>query len=433
MVLGYLQRSEFTKNILILASGSTVAQLIPLLAEPVLSRIFTPAEFGVFEVYVALVMMLGVIATARYEMAIVLPRTMNKAINLLALSLTVVVLFTLLITLILLVANNAVLRLIPVEGFGKYVYFVPLGILLFGINRSLLFWSLRHKEMKTMSFSRITESSAKAGTSILFGALNFSSLGLILGQLAGLLSSAFLLTGRFIMTDRRKLRFLSAKVMLQQSKKYKEFPAINVPIALSEMIQVSGIIFIFSFFFDNSSVGEFSKALRILLIPLNLIGTSISQAFYQKASKDYSKGTDISKNLNKILINLLKWSIGPLVVFLLISPWLFGFVLGNIWVTSGEYARILAVWIFMKLLITPVTMIPLIINKQQEYFWYSLIGNLLLVAAIVVPGKLDLGINPTLYLLTVSQVAFLVFLYFKVMSTYRHSYQFSKTNRQNTR
>lgn len=428
-MLAYIKRSEFTKNIFILTSGSTVAQMIPLLAEPVLSRIFTPAEFGVFEVYVAIVMMLGVVATARYEMAIILPRTMNKAINLMALSLSAVVLFALVITLILLAADDVVIGFIPVEGFEKYLYYIPLGILLFGINRSFLFWFLRLKEMKTMSLSRITESTGKAGTSILLGAMSFSSLGLILGQLAGLLSSSLLLAGRFVVKDWKKLRFLSGKVMLQLSKKHKEFPLVNVPIALSEMIQISGIIFVFSFFFDNSSVGEFSKALRILLIPLNLIGTSVSQAFYQKASNDYSKGTDISKNLKKILMNLFAWSVIPLVVFLLISPWLFGFVLGSEWVTSGEYARILAIWMFMKFFITPVSMIPLIINKQQEYFWFSLAGNLLLVASIVVPGKLGLGIYPTLYLLAISQAVFLIFLYFKVMSSYNRCYQIAKTNK----
>jgi len=420
-VLGYLQRSEFTKNIFILASGSSIAQLIPFLAEPVLSRIFTPAEFGVFEIYVAIVMMLGVIATARYEMAIILPKTENKAINVLVLSLLIVVGFTLVLVLLIHNAQVIILRLIPVENFGKYLLYIPLGILLFGINRSFMFWLLRQKQMKSMSVARISESTGKAGSSILFGALNFSSLGLIWGHLAGQFISAAFMIRKFIYTDRQKVKFLSGKTLVRQSRKYAEFPMVNVPIALSEMLQISGIIFIFSFYYDNTSVGEFSKALRILLIPLNLIGTSISQVFYQKANNDFSKGINISKSLKQIVKRLLKWSILPLILFLFISPWLFGFVLGPMWVTSGEYARILAIWIFFKFITGPIAVIPLIINKQKQYFLLTLTGNLLMICALVIPGMFNIGTAQTLMILSISQAIFVVFLYFKVLSIYNSS------------
>lgn len=420
-MLGYIKRSEFTKNIFILASGSSVAQLIPLLAEPVLSRIYIPAEFGVFEVYVAIVMMLGVIATARYEMAIILPRTENKAVNVLLLSLVTVVGFTALVFILLLLAKEFFLGLIPVDGFEKFLFYIPLGILLFGVNRAFLLWLLRQKEMKFMSYSRISESSGKAVGSILLGAYNFSSLGLIWGHLAGQFLSAAVMIGKFIQRDHRKVGFLSGRIMVQQSKKYAEFPMVNVPIALSEMMQISGIIFVFSFFFDNSSVGEFSKALRILLIPLNLIGTSISQVYYQKASKEFTKGIDITISLKRIVGNLLKWSILPLGVFLIISPWLFGVVLGSPWVTAGEHARILSIWIFFKFVTGPIAMVPLVIDKQKIYFALNLAGNALMIAAVVIPGFLQLGITSTLLILSITQAVFVVYLYYQVLSIYRRT------------
>ena len=207
--------------------------------------------------------------------------------------------------------------------------------------------------------------------------------------------------------------------MRQLSKKYIEFPVVNVPISLSETLQVSGIIFIFSFYFDNASVGEFSKALRILLIPLYLIGSSISQVFYQKASKDYNNGIDISKSLRQIVVNLLKWSVLPLAVFIFISPWLFGFVLGQQWVTAGEYARILSIWIFVKFVTSPIAMIPLIIDKQKIYLLLNLIGNIIMIASVLIPGVTGLGITTTLLLLSFSQAVFMILLYFKVLSIYK--------------
>jgi O-antigen/teichoic acid export membrane protein len=418
-VFEFLQRSEFAKNIFILVSGSTIAQTIPLLAEPILSRIFTPEEFGVFEIYLALVSMLGVIGTARYEMAVILPRTENKAVNVLGLALFFGAAFSLLILLLFYLGSEWVLSIIPAENFGPYLFYVPLGIFLLTINRGMGQWQLRQKQMQAISYSKVTESSTKAGSSILLGTLNFSSLGLIWGQLSGTFFAALYMFGKFLRTDRKKSIFLSMKQMLALARKYSEFPKINVPIALSEVLQISGVIFVFSFYFDTNAVGEFSKALRILFIPIFLISTPISQAFYQKASRDYLQGKDISADLRRIVFNLLKWSVLPLIVFVLISPWLFGFVLGPLWVTAGEYARILVFWVFLRYLTLPVSLIPLIIDRQRIYLLLNLIGNAIMIASIVIPGTFGLGVKPTLIILSFFQGGFVIFLYLKVLSIYR--------------
>lgn len=418
----FLQRSEFTRNIFILASGSSVAQLIPVLSEPIISRIFTPEEFGIYEVYIAIIMILGVVATARYEMAIVLPRTENKAVNILGLSLFIVLVFSLVILMLILSARSAVLALIPAEGFDEFLIYVPLGILIFGINRSFFMWMIRRKRMRTISLSRITESSTKAGGSIFLGILNFSSLGLILGQIAGQFFSGMILVWNFLSRDRKNLVFLSWKAAGGLFKKYREFPIVNVPIALSETLQISGIIFVLAFYYDNASVGEFSKALRILLIPLYLIGSSISQVFYQKASKDFNRGIDITVSLRKIVNNLLKWSVLPLILFIAVSPWLFGIVLGPQWTTSGEYARILAVWIFIKFITSPVSVIPLIIDRQRIYLLLNLAGNLLMIIAVVVPSIIGTGILTTMYCLGISQALFSIVLYLTILSIAKKSF-----------
>jgi lipopolysaccharide exporter len=418
-VLEILKKSEFTRNVVILATGSSIAQFIPFVFEPLLSRLFSPAEFGVFEIYAAIVIILGSIASARYELAILLPKLENKAVNVLGLSLFIVIAFSLLIFTTILIAKQQIINLVHNEELGKYLLFIPLGVFLIGVNRGFLYWSLRSKYLKNMSLSRIFESSGKAGTSILFGIMKLSTFGLILGQIVGQVLSTAVLIFQFLKSDRNKFVFLSGKNFLSQAKIYSEFPKINIPIALTEMVQISGIIFIISFFFDNTVVGEFSKALRILLIPLNLLGTSISQIFYQKAAKDYSKGIDISKNLKKIVVSLSLWSLPVLILFTFISPWLFGVFLGKSWIAAGEYARILSIWIFLKFIISPVAIIPLIINKQRQYFIINLIGNLIMILSVAVPGMFFTNIFLTLIILSSSQSFFQIFMYFKIMSTYR--------------
>jgi O-antigen/teichoic acid export membrane protein len=181
---------------------------------------------------------------------------------------------------------------------------------------------------------------------------------------------------------------------------------------------VSGLIFLFSFFFDTHTLGEISKSIRILLIPVMLITTTIAQVFYQKASQEYNHGIDISKSLGKIVKTLFLWSLPFVVLFMIISPWLFGFILGENWTTAGEYARYLVVWIFIKFVTGPVGVIPMIINRQKEYFILNLLGNIVLVAAVIIPGILKVRTDYMLMILCITQVLFLVFLYFKTLSLY---------------
>ncbi len=422
-MLKKINNSEFLKHVLTLVSGSSVAMLIPFAAEPVLSRMFTPAEFGIFEFYAAIVVMIGSLSTARYEMAIVLPQNRDSAVNLLGLSLGIVTLVSIITYLIILFWGNTLVRLGNHQEIAKYMYYVPLGIFLIGINRSLLYWSLRQKYMKIIGLTKIIESSGKAGSSILFGIMKLSSLGLILGQIIGQIFSAILFMIRFLKSDLKHLKSISKTKITRQAAKYSEFPRINILLTLTEMMQISGLIFVFSLFFDSTTLGEVSKSIRILLIPLTVISTSVAQVFYQKASKDFTNGIDISINLRKIVLSMFLFSLPVLVLFLFISPWLFGFVLGNEWIVAGEYARILAIWIFIKFITGPVSSIPLIIKKQNEYFILNLAGSFVLILSVVIPGSLNMSITEILITFSIVQVAFIVFLYFKVLSMFHSTFK----------
>jgi O-antigen/teichoic acid export membrane protein len=351
-------------------------------------------------------------------MAIVLPKLENKAVNLLGLSLFVTLMFSLVILILLVLARGLIITLIAGNELSHYLFFIPLGIMLLGVNRSFLYWSLRNKYLNNISYSRITESTGKAGSSIALGLMRFSSFGLIIGQITGLMLSAIVLIYKFLRADYIKSRFLSLKNIGGQAKKHIDFPKINVPLTLTEMFQVSGLIFLFSFFFDTHTLGEVSKSIRILLIPVMLITTTIAQVFYQKASQEYYNGTDISKSLGKIVKTLFLWSLPAVVLFIFISPWLFSFVLGENWTTAGEYARYLVVWIFVKFVTGPVGVIPMIINRQKEYFILSLLGNVFLIAAVIIPGILQIRTDYMLMILCSTQVLFLGFLYFKTLSLY---------------
>ena len=402
--------SEFRKNFIALFTGTTAAQAIPFLFEPLISRLFLPEEFGVFELYVAFVMMIGTVATLRYEMAIVLPSKKLKAINIVGLSFLFTILISLLSLLLFVFFGKPISQLLNNVEIRNYYWLIPIGILVFGTYRSLSYWYIRKKKFALIGITKISESTTKASASTLFGVLHFSAFGLILGQFLGQLASIFPLLWNLIKQDRKLLKYISWKYMKQQAKEYVIFPKVNVPQAVIDMLQLSGVVFIISAYFSPDILGQYSKAIRIMLIPLSLIGTSVNQVFYQKAAQLYQKGDNIRSQTIKLSFVLALISIPFVIIGIFYSPEIFAFVLGDVWHEAGVFAAIMLPWFFIKFVLSVAISIPLIVDEQKTFLSISIIGNILLVLSVIIGGAYFHDIYKTLYLLTWSQVVYNVFL-----------------------
>ena len=79
-------RSEFLRNVVLLASGTAGAQVITIGTMPFLSRLYNPEAFGVLAVFAAVTSFFTVLSTFKYELAIVLPREDDDAANIFALT-----------------------------------------------------------------------------------------------------------------------------------------------------------------------------------------------------------------------------------------------------------------------------------------------------------------------------------------------------------
>ena len=86
MIKRNIVRSDFSKNVLTLISGTTIAQGITIAISPILSRIYSPSDFGIFAAFSSVIAMISLIIGGRYEVAILLPKKDEDAANLFALS-----------------------------------------------------------------------------------------------------------------------------------------------------------------------------------------------------------------------------------------------------------------------------------------------------------------------------------------------------------
>ena len=367
-------------------TGTSIAQAIPVLISPVLSRLYSPGDFGVLALYMSIAAVIGVIATGRYELAIMLPEKKRDASNVLALSLLISLLVSALTLILVILFNHPIAVFFDEPKISKLLYFLPLVVFSLGSYQAFNYWSTRNKTFSRNAVSRVSQSGATAGVNLAAGTLRMGSSGLVLGYIIGQFMATLILGWQIIIHFKAFRNELGRKEIVENARKYKNFLRINTPHAFVDSLQNNGIIYLIMYFFSKAVLGSYSFAFRILKAPVGLIGNAISQVFYQRATEALKQGQNVQPFVKRIYRNLFMAGF-PVFLFLFIFAIpVFTFVFGEQWRASGEIARILMPWLFLNFMASPVSSIAIIMNKQKEAMFITFVDISFKVIAIAIGG-----------------------------------------------
>jgi len=392
-------KSEFSRNVLTLMTGTTIAQAIPIAISPILTRIYTPEDFGILALYIAIVSFVSIVVTARYEMAIVLPKSDEEAINIVALSLVIMLSIVIVLFLIIFLFKEELLSLLNANSIGNFLYLIPFSVLAAGLNQIFNYWSNRKQYFQNISSAQISQSIAIGVSQPILGYFHIFG-GLIIGNLTGRIIGAFILIDKFVKNDKAHLQDITKQVMLEQMKKYKDFPLVNSLHAFSDILRTSGSVMLISSFFGASILGFYALSLRVLQVPVGIVGSALGQVLYQKFSTMHSNGEDLYPYVKKIVLYLFIISLVIFSLLYFIAPDLFAFVFGEKWRVAGEYSQILIPYLFMNFLLSPISQLPIILDRQKTFFYLSLIGNIGMPIAVILGYKLGYTITEVLYIIS---------------------------------
>jgi O-antigen/teichoic acid export membrane protein len=337
-----LRKSELLKNTSILISGTALAQLIPILLQPVLRRYFSPEIFGSYSVYLSLIGILIIVSSFKYELAIILPRKDNEAANVFFLAVLLNVIFNLLLILVIIFWKSSLMQFLNLsEKFGDYLYFVPLGTCLFSFYQSLNFWLIRKKGFLPISINKFVRRGFEGVAQVGFKYAKVSH-GLIFGDLIGNLANVC--SGLFqSMKYGLSLRLFSPQMIKKVLVKYSEYPKFNViPSFMSACSFLLPAILI-NKFFTSENTGFFDLSKLLLSIPLALVATSISNVMLQRVSEKYRNSERFLKELLPIFSIVIIICAIEIIVIEFFGVVLFKLIFGELWGFSGSISRIL-VW-----------------------------------------------------------------------------------------
>ncbi len=367
-------KSEFSRNVLTLMTGTTIAQAIPIAISPILTRIYSPEDFGIFALYMSLVSAIAVLVTGKYELAILIPKKNEDAANILTLSIVIAITISFLLFLIILIFNEEITKLLGNQKISIWLYFIPLSVLLSGMYQSFNYWSNRNKEYKLMSKAIVLQSSSNAIGNLSFGFVNFAFVGLILTSIIKDVISLFYLVFKnktSIEKYKNNIKINKMKILMYQ---YKQFPLHTLPQNFIYQGTLQLPIFVIKSMLSFAILGFFSLAYRVIATPISIIGNSLGQVYYQKASIMYQKDKEeLYFYTRKMFIKLLLLSITIGATLIIFLPDLFSFIFGEKWVQAGKIAQYLMIYIIFNFALSPFTKIYLISKYNLFYLKWEIV------------------------------------------------------------
>jgi len=416
------KKGSFIFNVLILMTGTSIAQVIPVVISPILTRIYTPDNFGIFALFISTTSILSVVATGRYELAIMLPKKDEDSINILILSIIITFVVSLLILLTVFIFNIQITKLLNNQEISKWLYFLPLSVLLIGMYKSFNYWSTRKKRFKNISISKVSQSTGRAITGVSLGFLKFGSAGLIIGDLMGRTLATLVLGWKTWVDYKDKRKIISKERIIKNAKKYNDFPKYSTWNALIDNASMQIPVFLLTSFFSSTVTGYYSLSQRIVTIPMGLLSSSLAQVFYEKASKTYNEKGDLYSLVKNVYLKLIKIGIIPFVLFYIFAPDLFTIIFGSGWREAGAYTQILIPWLFFMFLNSPIIFVVIILRKQKEYLLFEIF--LFLCRALSIVSGFYMFDSPiiSIGLFSSVSVAFHLFLLFYLLYISRRAY-----------
>jgi O-antigen/teichoic acid export membrane protein len=362
-----LQGNEFVRNTAILTLGTAFAQGLNILAMPILSRLYTPADFGLLAIFLAVSSIVATSITFRYETAIILPKHEQEAKSLMVLSALLVFFGFIIIAFTAFVMPLSVKISFGVAVLGEWLIFA----IFLGMVTSIVAigtgWYNRRKLFKNIAKLRVVQSGLSVFLSLIFGVFG-SAAGMMIASLI-----SFTLVALFMLWFLRSIYSRDNNLnFLQVAKKHSAAPKYLLPTSLLDVATLHLPIFLITAWFSTEMAGQFSMAWKILGLPSALIGGSIGQVFYQKFSVIWPD----SKACEKLLINT--WSalaiigILPMLVIVFYGVEIFSFFLGNSWAEAGSIASIIAPMLFLMLISSPTSGTYLVLGMQKKSLLFGI-------------------------------------------------------------
>lgn len=349
----------------IVMTGTAAAQLIVFSFTPVLSRLFTPDDFGVYGSFQSVLGIISASVTLQYSQAILLPKVTEDAKRLFFVSCLSVVFVSTLSLLISLLFPAQTMALLHASNIWVPAL-LSISVLINGLNQSLQAWCIRRKEFTRTSTSQVIRSLSASGIWAAGGLANAGSIAFILGAIFGDLAASLTLLRGVLCDIIQTLPMITWKILRDISHEYRAFPLYSAPQSLMNALSQGLPVLLLGHYYGIGIAGAYAFGIRVLQAPTVLVLTALRQVLFQKASETHNDGAQLFPLFIRATCGLAAIAVIPSIILFLWAPDIFTLAFGREWHEAGVYARWLVLWLFFLFCNVPADLCARILRQQRN-------------------------------------------------------------------
>jgi len=327
------------QSVAVLGMGTLLAQIITAAASPVLTRLYSPEDFGLVALFAAIVGSLSPGVCGKYEVAIVVAKSVEESQQLLGIA----ILFSACVSLVVLAGlslfGDLFLTLLKADRLGDWIPLIPLALFITGLVNSINYYSNRLQEYHVISQAKILASLFGVVSAIAFGLARLYY-GLVLGNVIAIVAVAMWLLYRY------RAIFSAALLSWNRPKRllirrYQDLPLYNASTGLLDGLTLALPVFFLSKHFPEAVVGYYALIMRVAIAPIGFVSVAVSQVNLKKVADLVNHGQPVRPYLYKVTLLLATFVSPLLIIVVFYAPPLFAWIFGEQWRIAGTYLQIL--------------------------------------------------------------------------------------------
>jgi O-antigen/teichoic acid export membrane protein len=383
---------SFARNTFHVFSGNGLAMISQVVLTPIIARIYGPEAYGIYGLFVALMMNLASFGDLGYSMAYVLPKEEERFLSLVRLNLGLTVSVCVAFEIAALFSDHLYAAFPGWSPLGGWIHFVAPVALCYALATMATQWLTRVKKFKQSAFTGATTDVGMRLFNLCYGLYSAGRVhGLIIGEV--IMRTAIMPIYARSLWDQglRKIRRgWSWERSKSIAKEYRRYPLMIFPERWVSLLGMQLPIFLLAS--DLSSVGHYSLGASLLLMPLRLLGFSMSTVYLQKASEIALQAPDELKRVTKGLFDRLFWiGIGPFLMMVFFADEVFALIFGEPWRAAGVVTAYLGGFFFLRLLTEPMSSLFNVVGKEHVMLVFQIILNIIRLFTMLLVIHADLG------------------------------------------
>ena len=349
-------------------SGLTAAgQAAYLLALPLLSRLYSPADFGLFIVYLSVINIVAPLVGLRFESALFSTADRSDARVILRLVLTTLLAMTFIVTGLVTFASD---RLAGESGHAiqATLVFLPFGMFLAGLGDCATAWAIHSNTMRTLAIARFMQPSSLAVLQAVFGLMHLPARFLLVAHIGSCAAYAALIFTRTISReDVAGIVGAPIRKIVAKARADIKFPLYTMPASLIKLLISNLPPMLMGSLFGTDVAGQYGLAYRVVAGPLAVLCMPLNNIFTSEASHSSDPATLRMTTRFVVATSLVIVAI-PILIFGYFAPYLTTFALGPQWDLAGGIAAALSVMCAAQALASPFSEVTSIYRRQEVRF-----------------------------------------------------------------